>query len=56
MVAGGRGDAVAVTLLSLCFLKAGVVGASYKRRYTSDSHANGEGDLEKRGRMGEMCY
>lgn len=56
MVAGGRGDTVADTLLSLCFLKADVVGASYKRRHTSDSHANGEGDLEKRGRMGEMCY
>lgn len=38
------------------FSKASVVGASYKRRYTSNSHANGEGDLEKRGEKGEMCY
>lgn len=45
----------AVPLLSPFFLKAGVVGASYKRRYTSDSHANVEGDLEKRGRKGKCA-
>lgn len=38
------------------FPKASVVGASYKRRYTSNSHANGGGDLEKKGgeEKGEM--
>lgn len=55
VVAGGGGH-VAVPLLSLSlFLKASVVGASYKRRYTSDSHANVEGDLEKRGRKGKCA-
>lgn len=39
----------------LSFLKASVVGASYKRRYTSNSHANVEGDLEKRGRKGKCA-
>lgn len=37
------------------FPKASVVGASYKRRYTSNSHANAEGDLEKRGRKGKCA-
>lgn len=35
--------------------KASVVGASYKRRYTSNSHANVEGDLEERGRKGKCA-
>lgn len=39
----------------LLFSKASVVGASYKRRYTSISHANVEGDLEKRGRKGKCA-
>lgn len=47
------GGVVAVPLLS--FSKASVVGASYKRRYTSNSHANVEGDLEKRGRKGKCA-
>lgn len=56
VVAGGGGGSVVVPLLSLSlFLKASVVGASYKRRYTSDSHANVEGDLEKRGRKGKCA-
>lgn len=37
------------SLLFFFFPKASVVGASYKGRYTSNSHANGGGDLEKKG-------
>lgn len=57
VVAGGgwRGCGRSLPLSPSLSLKASVVGASYKRRYTSDSHANVEGDLEKRGRKGKCA-
>lgn len=52
---GGVGGIVGQFSYPLLFSKASVVGASYKRRYTSISHANVEGDLEKRGRKGKCA-
>lgn len=54
-VEGGRAGVLLGSFPTLSLSKASVVGASYKRRYTSNSHANVESDLEKRGRKGKCA-